>query len=106
VSRPHHDLDLLVRRSDLSLLVAILSEHGFREKLVRDGGPPVALCDVPWLFDEGSLSATGVLDGYPVRCVTATTQIQMHAGYHLHRHHQVDADRLRHFLEGGGDRHR
>ncbi len=50
--------------------------------LVRlaDDGPPAAVCDVPWRFDEGSLAATGVLDGCPVSCVSATTQIQMHTG--------------------------
>lgn len=33
-TRPHHDLDLLVARSDLGLLLTLLTELGFSEKLV------------------------------------------------------------------------
>lgn len=139
VTRQHHDLDLLVSRSDLGVLLDGLDEHGFREKLVWeesrwvdvagvarptafvqvddagreldvhlvevvDGGPPVVVCDVPWALDEASLTATGVLDGRRVRCVSATTQLQMHTGYDLPPEHRDDVDRIGRWLASAGER--
>jgi lincosamide nucleotidyltransferase A/C/D/E len=65
---------------------------------LHDDGRPVALCDVPWLFDGHSLSAVGVIDGTEVRCVSAETQRQMHTGYDLPPEHRRDAERLTEFL--------
>jgi len=62
------------------------------------GGAPIAVCDVPWEFDEASLAAVGVIEGGQVRCVSAKTQLQMHTGYDLPQAHQHDAERLARFL--------
>jgi lincosamide nucleotidyltransferase A/C/D/E len=67
---------------------------------LHDDGRPVAACDVPWLFDDHSLSAVGVIDGTEVRCVSAETQVQMHTGYDLPPEHRRDAERLTEFLRG------
>ena len=65
--------------------------HGIE---LHDDGLPAPLCDVPWLFDDESLSAVGVIDGTEVRCVSAETQLQMHTGYDLPPEHRRDAERL------------
>jgi lincosamide nucleotidyltransferase A/C/D/E len=62
------------------------------------GGAPIAVCDVPWEFDEASLAAVGVIGGGQVRCVSAKTQLQMHTGYDLPPEHQHDVERLARFL--------
>lgn len=63
-----------------------------------DDGPPVALCDVPWRFGQGSLTAVGRIAGTQVRCVSAETQLKMHSGYDLPAQHERDVERLRRFL--------
>jgi len=68
-----------------------LDVHGIE---LHDDGRPAPLCDVPWLFDDESLSAVGVIDGTEVRCVSAETQLQMHTGYDLPPEHRRDAERL------------
>ncbi len=67
-----------------------------------DDGPPVALCEVPWHFDQGSLAAVGRIAGTQVRCVSAETQLQMHSGYDLPAQHERDVERLRRFLGAFG----
>jgi lincosamide nucleotidyltransferase A/C/D/E len=59
------------------------------------GQAPVPLCDVPWTFDRDSLDAVGRIAGAPVRCVSATTQLQMHTGYELPWQHERDVETLR-----------
>jgi lincosamide nucleotidyltransferase A/C/D/E len=59
------------------------------------GHPPMPLCDVPWIFDAQSLDGMGVIDGTPVHCVSAETQLQMHTGYQLPAHHEQDLETLR-----------
>jgi lincosamide nucleotidyltransferase A/C/D/E len=69
---------------------------------VSDDGTPTALCEVPWLFDKDSLRGLGQIAGQPVRCVSASTQLQMHSGYQLPAEHRKDAARLRRFLLNQG----
>jgi lincosamide nucleotidyltransferase A/C/D/E len=136
--RAHHDLDLLVARTDLGQLLTVLTELGFAQKLlwgesllvdvdgvaqptafvqvdsegreldvhvldVVDGAVPVAVCDVPWEFDETSLAAVGIIGGGQVRCVSAKTQLQMHTGYDLPPEHREDAERLARIVAGFSD---
>jgi lincosamide nucleotidyltransferase A/C/D/E len=68
-----------------------------------DAGPPIALCEVPWLFDHHSLMAVGLIAGTQVRCVSAETQLQMHSGYDLPPQHERDVERLRRSIEAFGD---
>lgn len=62
------------------------------------GDAPIAVCEVPWEFDEASLAAVGVIAGGQVRCISAKTQLQMHTGYDLPPEHRHDAERLSRFL--------
>ncbi|HYN75254.1 MAG TPA: hypothetical protein VEV13_03575 [Candidatus Limnocylindria bacterium] len=63
------------------------------------GLPPVPLCDVPWQFDLRSLEGVGSIGGARVRCLTASTQLQMHTGYDLPEEHLRDVDLLRELSE-------
>jgi lincosamide nucleotidyltransferase A/C/D/E len=60
-----------------------------------EAGVVVPLCDVSWPFDAGSLKGHGVIDGKPVACVSAQTQVAMHRGYELPEAHERDVALLR-----------
>ncbi|WP_345200760.1 nucleotidyltransferase domain-containing protein [Streptomyces lavendulae] len=60
-----------------------------------EAGVVVPLCNVPWPFDAGSLEGRGVIDGRPVACVSAQTQVAMHRGYELPEAHERDVALLR-----------
>lgn len=90
VKRPTAFVEVDGRGRELDIHVIELVPHG----------PPRALCDVPWTFDDGSLRGVGVIAGVAVRCVSAETQLQMHTGYDLPPQHQRDAEHLaRHLSE-------
>jgi lincosamide nucleotidyltransferase A/C/D/E len=62
---------------------------------VVPGGAPVPLCDVPWPFAPDSLDGRGMIASVEVACVSAGTQIAMHAGYELPATHASDVELLR-----------
>lgn len=70
---------------------------------IPEGGPPIAMCEVPWRFDRRSLTAAGFIAGTQVRCVSAETQLQMHTGYDLPAQHERDVELLHRFLGAPGD---
>lgn len=65
-------------------------------------GAPVALCEVPWRFDQRSLKAVGRIANTEIQCVSAKAQLQMHSGYDLPLEHQRDVERLRRLLDEFG----
>ena len=48
------------------------------------------LWTVPYAFTYSGLSATGVVDGVEVRCLSRSMQLQAHTGYDLPPHHLED----------------
>ena len=60
--------------------------------VVRDGrdGTVEMLWNVPYAFTAEGLSATGVVDGHEVRCLSREMQEQAHTGYELPAHHLQD----------------
>ena len=48
------------------------------------------LWNVPYAFTAEGLSATGVVDGHEVRCLSREMQEQAHTGYELPAHHVQD----------------
>jgi lincosamide nucleotidyltransferase A/C/D/E len=87
-TRPHKDVDLVVGSDDVEALVGWLEAQAFR--LVA-GVPAAGL----WRDDAGRgvdvrtvdlvkpewRTGTGTIDGLPVRCLTASAQMALHAGY-------------------------
>ena len=60
--------------------------------VVREGrdGTVEMLWNVPYVFTAEGLSATGVVDGHEVRCLSREMQEQAHTGYELPAHHVQD----------------
>ena len=106
-TRPHRDVDIILRVSDVPKLQGILSRRGFA---IRDGSPPdsFVLADSSglevdvhavvfdddgngfyrmenggiWIYPADGFGGRGVVDGLHVRCLTPTVQVLCHAhGY-------------------------
>jgi lincosamide nucleotidyltransferase A/C/D/E len=106
-SRPHKDVDLIVRVDDAPRLVALLAARGFA---IRDGSPPnsFVLADgsglevdihavafdeegngiyrmengLDWVYPEAGFSGRGIVAGRPVNCLSPEAQVLCHAhGY-------------------------
>ncbi len=106
-TRPHQDVDIVVRVSDLPELTDLLDNRGFHiqpysteSNLVladdhgheidvhailfdEDGNGVYRMADgSSWIFSARGLSGQGVIDGLEVKCLSAETQVQCHAqGY-------------------------
>jgi lincosamide nucleotidyltransferase A/C/D/E len=98
--RKHRDLDLIVDHRDMDAAMAALRGLGYREWYrtpseiplgdLDPAGEAVSLRDPKMRVTElhpaamrGSPAevATGVIDGHPVRCLSAEQQIRAHVGY-------------------------
>jgi len=106
-TRPHKDVDIILRVADVPQLQELLALRGFT---VREGTPPTSFVladgaglevDVhavtfddegngvyrmqngeDWIYPAEGFGGRGVIDGFPVRCLSPTTQVLCHAyGY-------------------------
>jgi lincosamide nucleotidyltransferase A/C/D/E len=106
-TRPHKDLDIILRKTDLPRLHEVLEPRGFRRKdggttsnfVLQDGsGREVDVHGVEfdvdgngvyrmengldWIFPAEGFAGRGEIDGVPVRCLTPLVQVLCHAhGY-------------------------
>jgi lincosamide nucleotidyltransferase A/C/D/E len=107
VTRLHHDLDIIVRVSDVPRLMKVCQAAGF---VVREGSPPHAFVLVnpsgveldvhavtfhadgtaahrmgngnDWVFSAEAFTGVGTIDGARVSCLSPHTQVRCHAqGY-------------------------
>jgi lincosamide nucleotidyltransferase A/C/D/E len=108
--RPHDDLDLVVRLSDVETLVGVLASHGYDnvhgntpgsiELVDRDGrqvdvhpvvfrpngdGAYVMESGDIWIYPASGFWGVGVVSGHEVRCLTPEVQMLCHTGYEPHR---------------------
>lgn len=108
-TRPHGDLDILVRKKDLSAIHQLLAEQSYRI-IPRDDNNDIhfhagdnqghVVDFTAFEFDEAgngiygpkengemnpaeSFTGEGVISGYVVKCVSPEYQIQFHVGYEL-----------------------
>ncbi len=103
VTRPHSDLDIVIRETDVPLLRGVLEQEGFREKeggrpwnfvLVDERGREVDVHTVRFdaqgnglygpdglMYPAGSLDGIGTLDATTIRCKTAEAQMADRVGY-------------------------
>ena len=103
-TRPHSDLDIAVAHKDVPQIRALLEARGYRD-VPRDdtwecnfvlGDDEGRLIDIhSYTFDaEGntiygvaypyaSLSGTGSIDGFPVKCISPAWMVKFHTGYEL-----------------------
>jgi lincosamide nucleotidyltransferase A/C/D/E len=107
-TRPHNDLDVIVSLDHVPTLRDVLAAQGFR---LTEGQPPLCFVladdhghmvdvhpvafddqgdghytmagDQIWVYPAAGFAGTGVVDGRPVRCLTAEVQVLCHAGYQL-----------------------
>ena len=108
-SRPHEDLDFLIEKADSARLVEAIRQLGFKDvhtsdhtqwnfvmgstsgkkfdfhviEPSADGNYTYGPADDPIQVTAESIDATGTIGGRPVRCPTATFQIDSHSGYRL-----------------------
>ena len=103
-TRPHNDLDIALKHSDVPALRKLLEAHGYREILRDDtrdcnfvlGDEHGRQVDVHSfeLDDDGNnifgvpyraeyLTGTGAIGGYPVRCISPDCMVKFHTGYKL-----------------------
>ncbi len=103
-SREHEDLDVVVEHKDVFLVRALLEERGYQDIPRNDtwecnfvlGNDQGHLVDIhSCTFDEAgnnvfgveypydSLKGTGLINDYPVRCITPEWMVKFHTGYEL-----------------------
>ena len=108
-TRQHGDLDIVIQLSDLPMLRSLLEARGYRDKrrddtsawnfvLADDLGHEIDVHVIvldetgngiygPFengqLYPASSLSGTGEVLGYMVRCISAADMVQFHLGYEL-----------------------
>jgi len=108
-SRPHDDLDLVLRQSEIGRIAEVLGAAGFRRVeeaarpfnfvMVDRRGREVDLHGVVFdaagnglygpqpasgsgrIYPAAAITGTGTIDGESVRCMTAEYQVANHAGY-------------------------
>ena len=103
-TRPHADLDIAVEHKDVPVIRDLLEARGYRD-VPRDdtrdcnfvmGDDEGRLIDFhSYTFDESgkltfgldyppdSLTGSGSIDGFPVRCITPEWMVKFHSGYDL-----------------------
>jgi lincosamide nucleotidyltransferase A/C/D/E len=103
-TRPHDDLDIALPHTQVPHLRAVLTTRGFREERRADSWDcNFVLADDAsrrldvhsYTLDEAGLNAggvayssqqltgRGVIDGHPVRCISADWLVKFHTGYEL-----------------------
>lgn len=103
-TRPHGDLDIALQHKDVSKLRALLEQLGYKDiprddsrecnfVLGDDNGHEIDvhsytfddkgnnIFGVAYPFD--SLSGTGTINGYPVKCISPEWMVKFHTGYTL-----------------------
>lgn len=103
-TRAHSDLDVAVQHKDVPQLRALLEELGYKDVprddtrdcnfvLGDDKGHEVDFHS--YTFDDhgtlvfgvaypsASLTGTGAIQGYPVKCISVEWQVKFHSGYEL-----------------------
>lgn len=106
-TRPHSDLDIVVRQDDVPRLVDLLAAQGYKDVPRNDTRPwnfvlgddhgrlldvHAVVFDVEGnglygppengvMYPAGSLTGTGVIDGHTVKCVSAEYAVKFHSAY-------------------------
>jgi lincosamide nucleotidyltransferase A/C/D/E len=114
-TRRHEDLDIAIPHSDVPKLRKLLTERGFGD-VPRDdtrdcnfvlGDPFGNLVDVhSYTFDEQGnnifgvaylpehFTGTGLIDDYPVKCISPEWSVQFHTGYEPDENDFLDVSAL------------
>ncbi len=114
-TRAHDDLDIAIQHKDVPLLCALLKERGYADVPRNDtwecnfvlGDEQGHLIDVhSYTFDiDGncvfgvkypflSLSGSGTINGFPVRCISPQWMVKFHSGYELDENDYQDVKLL------------
>lgn len=101
-TRPHGDLDIAIQQKDVKKARELLEAQGYKE-VKRDNEWNFVMGDDKgheidfhaFVFDDGehvvdgikypdgSLTGTGIIDGYPVKCISPEHLVKFHTGYKL-----------------------
>jgi lincosamide nucleotidyltransferase A/C/D/E len=103
-TRLHADLDIAVEHKDVPVIRALLEARGYRDvprddsrdcNFVMGDGEGRLIDFHSYTFDENgklifgldyppdSLTGSGSIDGFPVRCITPQWMVKFHSGYDL-----------------------
>ena len=114
-TRSHQDLDIAVQHKEVPKLCALLEAHGYKDVPRNDswecnfvmGDEKGREVDVhSYTFDArgklvfgveypfGSLTGTGSIHGYPVKCISAEWMVKFHSGYELDENDYRDVSAL------------
>jgi lincosamide nucleotidyltransferase A/C/D/E len=114
-TRLHGDLDIAVEHKDVPRLRALLETYGYRDVLSDDtrdcnfvmGDEQGHKVDFhSYTFDTHgkqvfgveypleSLTGTGSIQGYPVKCISAEWMVKFHSGYELDENDYLDVSAL------------
>ena len=114
-TRPHNDLDIALQHKDVPQLRALLEAQGYRDV----PGDDTHDCNIMMGDDQGhevdyhsytfdanstlvfgvpypleSLTGTGSIQGYPVKCISAEWLVKFHSGYELDENDYRDVSAL------------
>jgi len=108
-TRPHNDLDIAIQQKDVSRLRQLLDEKSYREMKLHEARPwnfvlgddsgreidiHVIVIDEHGngvygptengeMYPAASLTGTGSINGYNVRCISPEWMVKFHSGYEL-----------------------
>jgi len=103
-TRSHGDVDIALQHSDVPKLRALLEAHGYKDVprddtwecnfvMGDDKGHEVDFHSYTFdasgkitfgvLYPIDSLTGTGLIQGYPVKCITPEWMVKFHSGYEL-----------------------
>jgi len=113
-TRSHGDLDIALQHKDAPKLRALLEAHGYRDaprddtrdcNFVMGNAQGHEVDFHSYTFDAhgkrvgveyplGSLTGTGSIQGYPVKCISAEWMVKFHSGYELDENDYCDVSAL------------
>jgi lincosamide nucleotidyltransferase A/C/D/E len=114
-TRSHQDLDIAVQHKEVPKLCALLEAHGYKDVPRNDswecnfvmGDEKGREVDVhSYTYDAhgklvfgveypfGSLTGTGSIQGYPVKCISPEWMVKFHSGYELDENDYRDVSAL------------
>ncbi len=108
-TRPHKDVDIVVQQKDVTKFRELLHSRGYKDIKLENGRPHnfvlgddtsheidvhvivlddkgngiYGLAENGEMYPAASLTGSGTIDSYPVRCISPEWMVKFHSGYEL-----------------------